>query len=449
MSCFVAFAVLWPFVFVLSLAAALTVLYTVWGVYHLIICIAGLRPPPAPGTPAGTNLHPRPNPHSDRLSHLNQYPKISVIIPARNEPILGRTIETCVNHVDYPADRKEIIVVVDDEGGERIALWYQQKYPATVKVLARRHFFPTKPSALNDAMHLSTGDIVVIMDVEDIPDRDVFKKAAMAINNGGERAVQVILRIINSEDSWISKVFAMEYAGWFRIMLNGRSRLGMFAPLGGTGNYFSKDALRYVGGYDPTNLAEDAELAIRFKIARWNVGTIDARHYEEAPVTLNAWIKQRTRWFRGWMQSFWKYSRILLRPAIAKRLGAVGIFSIVVMLISPLVVVLNWIAYSITIYWALEMAGIFPSVIAGNVPFWTIVPVGFNALYYYIWIKGAKLEGIRIPVVKYLPRLFFYMNIMMPIASLRAFYQELTKPVFWEKTAHEGRGVKWHSAAAG
>lgn len=449
MSGLVASAILWPFAFVLSLATALTVIYTVWGVYHLIIGIAGLRPPPNPKTEQVNTGHSNPHPPHPPRPHPYQYPKVSVIIPARNEPILGRTIEACVNHVDYPTDRKEVIVVVDDEGGERIALWYQQKYPETVKVLARRHFFPTKPSALNDAMHLSTGDIVVIMDVEDIPDRDVFKKAAMAINNGGEHAVQVILHIVNSEDSWISKVFAMEYAGWFRIMLNGRSRLGMFAPLGGTGNYFSKAALRHVGGYDPTNLAEDAELAIRFKIARWNVGTIDARHYEEAPVTLSAWTKQRTRWFRGWMQSFWKYSRILLRPAIAKRLGATGIFSIFVMLISPLIVVLNWVAYAITVYWALEAAGIAPSVLAGGIPFWNIVPIGFNALYYYIWIKGAKLEGIRLHAVKYLPHIFFYMNIMMPVASLRAFYQELVKPVFWEKTTHEGRGVKWHFAATG
>jgi hypothetical protein len=98
--------------------------------------------------------------------------------------------------------------------------------------------------------------------------------------------------------------------------------------------------------------------------------------------------------------------------------------------------VLNWIAYGVTIYWALEQARIVPQVTAGAVPFWSIIPLWFNALYYYIWIKGAKLEGIQFKTIRYLPHMFFYMNIMMPIASLRAFYQELFKPVFWEKTTH-------------
>ena len=423
-----AFAILYPPAFVFSLVVTITAIYTVWGVYHLIITLYGLEPP----------LNPD-------MKKLDEYPKISVIIPARNEPILGRTIEACLNHVDYPLDRKEIIAVVDDEGGERIAFWYQQRYPETIKLLARRQLFPTKPSALNDAMRLCTGDIVVIMDVEDIPDRDVFLKAAAAIKSGWQ-AVQVILRIGNTDDSWISMIFGMEYAGWFRIMLNGRVGLSMFAPLGGTGNYFSRAALRYVGGYEPTNLAEDAELAIRLRIARWNVGTIDARHWEEAPVTFKAWVKQRSRWFRGWMQSFWKYSGVLFKPSVARRMGIAGIFSTLVMLVSPLIVVLNWIAYSVTAYWLLEMAGVVPQVTAGVIPFWSIIPLWFNALYYYIWIKGAKLEGIKFKTVKYLPHMFFYMNVMMPIASLRAFYQEIFKPVFWEKTTHQGRGVKWKMA---
>jgi cellulose synthase/poly-beta-1,6-N-acetylglucosamine synthase-like glycosyltransferase len=423
----VAFAVLYPQAFLFSLVTAITVIYTTWGIYHVAITISGLKPPFNPDT------------------KLDEFPKISAIIPARNEPILGRTIEACLNHVDYPQDKKEIIVVVDDEGGERIGFWYQQKYPEVIKLLARRQLFPTKPSALNDAMRLCTGDIVVIMDVEDIPDRDVFLKAASAIKSGWQ-AVQVSLRIGNTEDSWISKVFAMEYAGWFRIMLNGRANLGMFAPLGGTGNYFSRAALRYVGGYEPTNLAEDAELAIRLRIARWNVGTIDAKHWEEAPVKFQPWLKQRSRWFRGWMQSFWKYSVVLFKPTVAKRMGLSGIFSALVMLVSPLIVVLNWIAYGVTAYWLLEMAGWAPQVTAGVIPFWSIIPLWFNGLYYYIWIKGAKLEGIKVDTVKILPYMFFYMNVMMPIASMRAFYQELFKPVFWEKTTHHGRGVKWKAA---
>lgn len=428
MAALAAGAFFFPAIFLFSLVTAITVVYAVWGVYHLLVTLSGLKPLMDPGTV------------------IAEYPKISVIIPARNEPILGRTIEACLNHVDYPIDKKEIVVVADDEGGERIALWYQQRNPETVKLLARRQFFPTKPSALNDAMRLCTGEIVVIMDVEDIPDRDVFKKAATAMEKGGYQAVQVVLHIGNTNDSWISKVFGMEYAGWFRVMLNGRFNMGLFAPLGGTGNYFKRSALKHVGGYEPTNLAEDAELTIRLRIARWNVAVVNARHSEEAPVEFKAWLKQRTRWFRGWMQSFWKYLPVMFKPAIVKRMGLAGLFSTIAMLMSPLIVVLNWIAYSVTVYWALETVGILPTLTAGVVPFWSIIPLWFNALYYYIWIKGARLEGIEVDIPKYLPHMFVYMNVMMPLASLRAFYQELFKPVFWEKTTHVGRGVRWGGA---
>jgi glycosyltransferase XagB len=421
--------------FLLSLIYGLTGFYVLWGFYHLAVAIKG-------------GQHPPFEPPYEALVE-NRLPKISLIIPARNEPILSRTIEACLNHTQYPLDKKEIIAVVDDPEGERIAFWYQQKYPENVKVLARRNLYPTKPSALNDTIHLCTGEIVGILDVEDIPDRDVFLKAAYAIGHEGKLAAQAILRISNPQDSWISKIFSMEYAGWFRVLLNGRSRLGHYSPLGGTGNYFKKSALDHVGLYDPTNLAEDAELSIRLLIAGWNVGVLNARHWEEAPVNLNAWIKQRTRWFRGWLQSLWKYLPILANPKTMRRLGLSGVFSTLMMLIGPIVVVTSLIAYGITALWLVEMSGLIAPVFPVNsIPMWTIIPITFNILYYYIWIKGAKLEGIPVQTLKLLPYMFIYMNIMMPIAALRALYQEVFKEISWEKTSHDGRGVVWRTLGA-
>ena len=238
----------------------------------------------------------------------------------------------------------------------------------------------------------------------------------------------------------------MEYAGWFRVLLNGRSKLGFYAPLGGTGNYFRRSALVHVGLYDPTNLAEDAELSIRLLIAGWNVGVLNSRHWEEAPVSFKAWLKQRTRWYRGWLQSLWKYIPIMLSLKTLKRIGIVGTFSTLMMLVAPLIVVLNWLSYGITLLWLLEAAGVVPIHLLTSVtfPFWTAVPVSFNVLYLSIWLKGAKLEGVSLcRLHKVLPQMVWYMNIMMPIAATRALYQEIFKPVMWEKTEHEGRGVTW------
>ncbi|MEM3098010.1 MAG: glycosyltransferase family 2 protein [Nitrososphaerales archaeon] len=414
-----------PKTFVTSLFYGVSAVYIIWGVYHVIITGAGLKPPLNPSI------------------SLKEYPKISAIIPARNEPILGRTIEICVEHILYPKEKKEVIVVTDDPEGERIALWYQLKYPSIVKVLARKQFYPTKPSALNDALALCTGEIVAILDVEDIPDRDVFLKAASAIMNHGCQAVQVILRISNENDSLLTKLFAVEFAAWFRIWLNGRARLKLYAPLGGTGNYFTIKALKNVGGWDSTNLAEDAEVAIRLLIASWNIEVLDARHSEEAPVSFEPWLRQRTRWFRGWLQSLWKYLLALFSPAAIKRLGFVRIFTVLLMLLNPLIVIMNWVAYALTIYWVMEASRLLPfGIMTEAGPVWIYIPATLNALYYYVWFKGAQLEGISLDR-RYALHIIYYLNIMMPLAALRAFYQEIFKPVFWEKTKHIGRGVRW------
>lgn len=417
--------------FLFGMIYGTTAFYTMWWFYHLVVAVKG---GPAPFEP-------------NREALLNsRLPKISVIIPARNEPILSRTIEACLDHTDYPLEKKEIVAVVDDPDGERIAFWYQQKYPENVKVLARRNMYPTKPSALNDSIALCTGEIIGILDVEDIPDRDVFLKAAYAIEHEGRLAAQAMLRINNPQDSWISNIFSMEYAGWFRVLLNGRSKLELYTPLGGTGNYFKKSALSHVGMYDATNLAEDAELSIRLLIAGWGVGVLNARHWEEAPVSFNAWVKQRTRWFRGWLQSLWRYIPILVKPRNVRRLGFVRTFSTLMMLIAPLVVILSLAAYGITSLWLIEKAGLISPIFTRvPVPFWISITVSFNILYYYIWMKGARLEGIPVKALRHLPHMMFYMNVMMPIAALRALYQEIFKGVSWEKTTHEGRGVMWRT----
>jgi cellulose synthase/poly-beta-1,6-N-acetylglucosamine synthase-like glycosyltransferase len=158
----------YPKPFLVGSLYGLTFFYIMWGIYHIIIVSAGDRMP-------ATTV----DRHHGAIS--GPLPKISIIIPARNEPILSRTIEACLHHTDYPPEKKEIVVVVDDPDGERIAFWYQQRYPQNVKLLSRRKLYPTKPSALNDSIHLCSGEIIGIMDVEDIPDRDVFLRQRLLL----------------------------------------------------------------------------------------------------------------------------------------------------------------------------------------------------------------------------------------------------------------------------
>jgi len=423
-----AILILFPRPTLLIAAYAITILYLAWGLYHIPILAVGSGRPFDPGTSPGG------------------YPKLSLIIPARNEPILARTIEVCLKHVDYPEDRKEILIVTEDPDGGRVATWYSQLYPGRVIPVIRSRYFLTKPSALDDSIALCGGEIIGIIDVEDIPEGDTFLKVASAFTNHGLDIVQVILRISNQDDNWITRLFAMEYAGWFRIWLNGRSKLGLFTPLGGTGNYIRLSLISEVGCWDPLNLAEDAEIALRLYMTGRKVVLIDARHWEEAPTTLRAWLRQRTRWFRGWTQSLIKHLHHVAKLSTFRRLGAFKTLSILLMLVSPIVVVLNWVAYGMTIYWLLEYFSLISLNLTRDLfPWWALLPLLFNGIYYYALAEGALLEGVCTAKVflKYLPHLLFYVNFMMPIAALRAFYQEVFREVYWEKTAHPGRGVRW------
>lgn len=406
-------------------------LYIMWGAQHLILLIIGIK-----------------EPVRYRYNYDIEYPKFSLIIPVRSEPeaLVSRTIETCLLHTDYPIEKKEIVIVTEDEGMARTAMYYQQRYPGNVKLLFRRNGFKTKPSAMNDALALTDGDIIGVVDAEDIVERDLLKKVAVALMDYD--IVQVMLIISNAADSWISRMFYMEYSGWFRIWLNARSKLRLYIPLGGTGNYIKRSTLLEVGKWDAINLAEDAELAIRLLLAGKKSTVIDARQWEEAPVTVKAWIKQRTRWYRGWLQSLWKYMPILVKPSVIKRVGLVRILSMLAMLIAPLVTAIGYIAYTFTILFILEYYNILATSLTESLfPIYSIIPLVFNIIYYQAWLYGAKLTGMKFSGVKDMLRVVcfavVYLNILMPIAAWRAIYQSIFKDVFWEKTRHEGRGVRW------
>jgi hypothetical protein len=129
-----------------------------------------------------------------------------------------------------------------------------------------------------------------------------------------------------------------------------------------------------------------------------------------------------------------------------KRMGLVGAFSTLMMLVAPLIVILNWLTYGVTLLWFLEITKIIPVQLMTVIsfPFWIAIPVTFNIMYLSIWLAGAKFEGIPVSNFhKLIPQMIWYMNLMMPIAASRALYQEIFQPVVWEKTTHEGRGVMW------
>ncbi len=97
-------------------------------------------------------------------------------------------------------------------------------------------------------------------------------------------------------------MFAFEYAALFRGMLPWLSANRLLLPLGGTSNHFRRAALEEVGGWDPYNVTEDADLGMRLARFGYRTETIACPTYENGPDTFATWLPQRTRWFKGWMR---------------------------------------------------------------------------------------------------------------------------------------------------
>jgi cellulose synthase/poly-beta-1,6-N-acetylglucosamine synthase-like glycosyltransferase len=162
----------------------------------------------------------------------------------------------------------------------------------------------TKPRATQYALQFARGEYVVVYDAEDAPEPDQLRRALAALRAGGERlgCLQAQLNIYNSDATWFTRQFTVEYTALFDCILPTLERLRLPVPLGGTSNHFPRAVLDAVGGWDPYNVTEDADLGIRLARAGWHVGVLNSTTWEEAPPTFRIWKGQRTRWLKGWMQ---------------------------------------------------------------------------------------------------------------------------------------------------
>ena len=189
----------------------------------------------------------------------------------------------------------------------------------------------TKPKALNVALPFARGSFTVVYDAEDVPEPDQLRRAFATFMAADDRlaCVQAALTIDNTTDNWLARMFTADYAGQFDAFLPGLAALRLPFPLGGSSNHFRTAVLRQVGGWDPYNVTEDADLGIRLYRLGYRSAALSSATYEEAPARFLPWLKQRTRWYKGWMQTWLVHMRRPVRlmreltPAGADRLSAV------------------------------------------------------------------------------------------------------------------------------
>jgi len=233
-------------------------------------------------------------------------PFYSIVIALHREARVVPQLVDALERIDYPAAKLEIKLVIEADDEETLrALRAVDLSPRYEIIVAPRGAPRTKPRALNVALPLLRGVFVTVFDAEDEPDPLQLRHAAERFLASPRRlaCLQARLVIDNIEDSWLTRLFAIEYAILFDVLLEGMSELRLPLPLGGTSNHFRTDVLRAVRGWDAWNVTEDADLGMRLARHDYRAATLASDTLEEAPAHLDAWFSQRRRWLKGWMQT--------------------------------------------------------------------------------------------------------------------------------------------------
>ena len=363
-------------------------------------------------------------------------PSVSILIPLHDESSILSALLKRIELLSYPKTLLDVILIVeagdtrtrDHLDASRLPVWMRVLVVPPGKIT-------TKPRALNYALPFCQGEIVGIYDAEDAPHPEQISQvvANFAVQPERVACIQAVLDFYNARANALSKFFAIEYATWFRLILPGIARLGFAIPLGGTSVFFRRNVLEKLHGWDAHNVTEDADLGIRLARAGYSTMLINSVTLEEANNSVWPWIKQRSRWLKGYLITYFTHMRRPLR--LLFELGAWKFFgfqafflsSISQYMLAPLI----WscmLLYLGAPHW---MQSTMPPEIVTKLMFIFIVMWFASTTIYIIAVSGKEHRHL-IPWT-------LLMSAYMALGTLAIYkgaWELITRPFYWEKTAH-------------
>ncbi len=359
-------------------------------------------------------------------------PIYSILVPLLNEKkkTIAHLIEA-LQKLNYPKEKLDIkfIVEISDYKTEEYIKDLRPNYNLQI-IRVPDNYPKTKPKACNYALHFCKGEYVTIYDAEDKPEPDQLRKVlAKFAANPDLACVQARLNYYNREENILTKLFSIEYSSWFDYMLYGLQKLDLPIPLGGTSNHFKIATLRSILAWDPYNVTEDADLGIRMAFKGMKTEIVDSLTLEEAPISFSAWLKQRTRWIKGYLQTYIVHMRspisMLRQLGIKKYLGffifigAPGIIYFTVPIVT--LIILYCIINDVYLSMPLTLLSYF------NLAATILVNL-------YIACHVVKNNGWKNMIRA--TALFPFYWVLHCIASFFSIYQLMVKPHYWSKTEH-------------
>lgn len=405
----------------LALEISLAAIFLTWAALRLFACF--LREDS--NGPSSTN---------DR-----ELPLYTILVPLYREADIVADMVAAISALNYPREKLDIKLVLEPDDSSTIAAVKAIHLDPCFEIVYAPPLGPrTKPKALRAAMPFVRGEFLVIYDAEDRPHPDQLREAYARFLAGGDRlaCVQAKLAIDNAYPSFLTGHFRSEYSGLFDVLLPALARLHLPLPLGGTSNHFKTSALRKVEAWDPHNVTEDADLGVRLARFGYTTGIVNSTTWEEAPSRLGAWLPQRTRWMKGWMQTYVVHMRDPL--LLLKQLGWRGFLTFQLLIGGSVLAALVHPIFAML----LIMDSAFGSLLA---PAESFAQGAHKALVFVTLMSGYIASGV-LAVVGMRRRGFLFSAWILPTipiywlflsaAAWRAVWKLTTAPHQWEKTAH-------------
>jgi cellulose synthase/poly-beta-1,6-N-acetylglucosamine synthase-like glycosyltransferase len=415
-----------------------------------------------------------------RTTQAMSLPIYTILVPLFREANVAEGIVRALSRLNYPKDHLDIKLLLEGDDDLTIDAVRGIDLGPEFDVIEVPPGLPrTKPKACNYGLQAAQGEFLVIFDAEDRPEPDQLLKVVHAFGEASPDVVciQAKLNYYNARENLLTRFFALEYTAWFDMVLPGIQYLNGPIPLGGTSNHFRTSVLREFGGWDPFNVTEDCDLGARLAVAGYRTLLIDSTTWEEANCHAGNWVRQRSRWVKGYLQTHLIHSKKLfglVRSLGMRRtflfymtVGGVAAQQLLNLLCWPVTLVYlallcidlgsgrdPWIVMAgsrdeYRVAWKLLFWG------AGESSVWSVVSViGFvasvlmllaNLIFIFINLLACRCRNYSDLWGAAVLSPFYWL--LGSVAAWKGAFQLLTRPHYWEKTIHGLTSTHAHADA--
>ncbi|MEZ0342879.1 glycosyltransferase [Mycobacterium sp. pV006] len=364
-------------------------------------------------------------------------PPYTILVPAYNEPEVVGDLIGAMAALEYPADKLQVLLLLEADDDVTIAAAEECAQSDAITIVLVPPADPrTKPKACNYGLHFATGEIVTIFDAEDLPEPLQLRRVVAAFRELPDEIACVQAKLVyhNGHQNILTAWFTAEYAMWFGYLLPGMMGSSSPIPLGGTSNHLRRDVLERIGAWDPFNVTEDADLGLRIAASGYRTAVIDSSTLEEANSDPINWIRQRSRWYKGYLQTWLVHIRQPVR--LFRTLGLRSFIRFNLVLAgTPVVAVLNLLFWLITLVWFLGQPAVVEAVFPPYIYFPALIALVFgNTATIYMNLIALREDDRSDLLGAALTVPLFWL--MMSIAAAKGCYQMIRNPSYWEKTFH-------------